>query len=338
VAYVSLRGDGWVAVYDVDGQTGAWSLKQTVRARPSDEGFSSSAPMTVSPDRRRLDVAIRGAGLVVTFAIDDEGQLALLGTTDIGGNANFLVREQTGRWLLASYNPADKVAVHRIDEHGLVTPGAVHEVMTGRLPHSVLPDPSNRFLFVPHTQANAVYQLRFDAETGTLERNTPAVVTPPDGMWPRHLRFHPQLDVAYVINESHSSITAYHFDPEKGTLREFQNISTLPNDYEGRNTTADLHLTPDGSFLYGSNRGHDSIVAFLVDRSTGHLALVDWFETEARPRSFALDKTGRFLYVAGRGSNRVAAYAIDRETARLTRFATYEVGPEPTWIEVLALD
>lgn len=339
VAYVGLQGDARVAVYDVDGTSGAWSLKQTVEAAAGGAGWATSAPMAVSPDRRRLHVGIRGAGTTATYAIAADGRLSLLGTTDIRGSAPFLSLDRTGRWLLAPYYPEGKVTVHRIDADGRIVAGPVQEFDTAVNAHSIMTDPSNRFVFVPHTGPNAIYQFRFDAQTGRLEPNNPPIVSPPDGTAPRHHRYHPRLDVVYFINEAHSSVSAFRFDPGSGTLTQIQNISTLPADrQQGGNSTADLHLTPDGRFLYGSNRGHNSIAAYSVDQTSGQLTLIDWFETEQTPRSFALDTTGQFLYVAGQGSGNVAAYRIDPATGRLARFATYEAGPAPTWIEVIALD
>lgn len=331
VAYVTLAGEGRIAVYDVDGQTGAWSLKQTLEVGPG------VGPIAVSPDRRRLYVAVRGEGAAATLAAGDDGKLTLLGKADIAGSSPYLATDHGGQWLLAAYYADGKATVHRIDEQGLVTPGPWQEVKTDENAHSIFTDASNRFAFVPHTGPSAIYQFRFDGETGRLEPNQPPVVIAPNGAGPRHFRFHPTLDVAYFINELDSTVTAYHFDREKGTLMEFQNLPTLPEDFEERNTCADLHLTPDGRFLYGSNRGHDSLAAYAVDPETGRLTPIGWFETERTPRSFALDTTGRFLYAAGQTSDKVAAYRIDRQTGRLTRFATYEPGRTPTWIEVLAL-
>jgi 6-phosphogluconolactonase len=117
-----------------------------------------------------------------------------------------------------------------------------------------------------------------------------------------------------------------------------QTISTVPAGYTGDGSTADLHLTPDGRFLYGSNRGNNTLAAFSVDPGTGTLVLIDFFATEATPRSFAIDPTGNFLYAAGQASGRVAAHRIDRASGRLTRIATYSVGPAPAWVEVIAVD
>jgi 6-phosphogluconolactonase len=338
VAYVSLRGDGRVAVFDVDGETGEWSLKQTVAVRDGDSGWATSAPMAISPDRRRLDVGLRSAGSVATYDIADDGRLALLGTAEIGGSAPYISRDRTGRWLLASYYPEGKVSVHRISESGVVLGGPVQEIQTAPNAHSIMTDPSNRYVFVPHTGPNAIYRFHFDAETGRLSPGDPPLIEPPSGRQPRHHRYHPDLPVVYVINEAGSSITVYRLDPDRGTLVEFQDVPTLPADYSGENTTADLHLTPDGRFLYGSNRGHDSIAAYRVDGETGRLEFIGLFETEPTPRSFAIDLTGRFLYVAGQASGSVAGYRIDPSTGGLTRFSTYEVGPAPTWIEFLSVE
>jgi 6-phosphogluconolactonase len=338
VAYVSVRGDGRVQVYDVDSATGAWAHKQTVAVRDGDQSWEFSAPMAVSPDRRRLHVGLRAEGNIATYEIADDGRLSLLSTSSIAGSATFLSRDPSGRWLLAAYYPEGKVGVYRVNDAGTVAGEAEQEVYTALNAHAILADPTNQYVFVPHTEPNAIYNFLFDAETGRLSPNVPPVVRPPDGRGPRHARFHPVLPVAYFTNELSSTVSAYRFEATRGALTEFQEMPALPADFSDDNTTADLHLTPDGRFLYASNRGHDSIVGYRVDPETGRLDFIDWFEAEPRPRSFAIDLTGRFLYVAGQDSGNVASYRIDPSTGRLARIATYEVGSAPTWIEVVAID
>lgn len=332
VAYVSLQEEGRVAAYSIDEGSGAWSLLQTVDAG------AGAGPMALSPDGRRLAVAIRDANGAVTLDIGDDGRLTLLGSQDIGGSSPYIAFDRTGRWLLAAYYADGKVSVHRIDEQGRIAAGPVQEIATNPNAHAVVMDASNRFLFVPHTGANAIHQFRFDEASGTLTPNQQSAVHTPEGTGPRHLIIHPHLDFAYAINETASTITAYRFDRESGTLEEAQSVPTLPEDFGGRSTTADIHVTPDGRFLYGSNRGHDSIVAYAIDPASGELTRIGWFETEQTPRSFALDGSGRFLYAAGQGSDRVAAYEIDSGSGALKHLATYDVGGAPTWIAIVALE
>jgi 6-phosphogluconolactonase len=149
--------------------------------------------------------------------------------------------------------------------------------------------------------------------------------------------FHPALNVVYVANEFGSSVTAYRLDQADGTLSELQTISSLPADFAGTNTGADIHIMPDGRFLYASNRGHESIAAFSVDAATGRLTSIGFIPTEKTPRSFALDPSGKFLYSAGQGSGRIAAYRLGQERGDLELLTTYDAGRNPVWILTVRL-
>ncbi|MEC8507058.1 MAG: beta-propeller fold lactonase family protein, partial [Planctomycetota bacterium] len=163
---------------------------------------------------------------------------------------------------------------------------------------------------------------------------------------PRHLVFHPNLPVAYTTYERDPpGIGVWQWETEKGMLKPIQNLITQPDSFRGRITTADLHMTPNGRFLYLSNRdttqrnsptGKDSIVGFRVHPQTGKLQRVGDFPCERIPRSFTIDKLGHFLYVAGQGDGRLGAYRIEG-SGELTKIQTYEVGEKPIWVETLSI-
>ena len=161
---------------------------------------------------------------------------------------------------------------------------------------------------------------RFDVENHTLIPNPrmPAVkVTPGSG--PRHFAFHPSGKFGYVINELNSTITAFSYDGNQGTLTTVQNVSTLPDAFSGQNTAAEIGISPDGRFLYGSNRGHDSIVVFAIDPESGKLAYVSDHATQGeQPRNFGIDPTGTFLLAANQRTGNVVVFRIDRQTGKLT--------------------
>jgi len=329
VVYVTSGGDGVVTVYDLDHATGRLTQRQQVAV-----GKNVGA-MAVHPNGEYAYAAVRGERAVATLSIESDGSLTPIGTTPLGIIATFVQVDRTGRWLLACDYGRGKVVVHPIGTDSVVRSDAEQRIDTDRNAHAILTDRSNRFAFVPHTGPSAIYQFRFDENTGKLSPNEPPVLIEPDGAGPRHVRFHPGKNILYGINELNSTITAYHFNPSSGTLRSFQNIDTLPDDFEGRNTCAEIHLSPDGRFLYGSNRGHNSLAAYAVDPETGRLTFIDRFETEAIPRGFDIDETGRYLYAAGQDSDRLAAYAIDPKTGRLTRIGTYDIGARSQWVQVV---
>lgn len=331
VVYVSVSGAGQIAVYDLDDASGRLTLKQRL-----DVG-KHVGPIALSPDHRFAYAAVRGEQAAATLAIADDGTLTLLDKTGIDTNAAFISVDRTGRWAMTADYGSGKVGVYRIGEDHRLAGEPVQVVATDRNAHAISTDAGNRFAFVPHTGPSAIHQFRFDDTTGRLSPNDPAVVVAPNRAGPRHYVHHPTRNVVYFINELDSTITAYHLDPQRGTISAFQNITTLPADFTAKNTCAQIHITPDGRFLYGSNRGHDSIAAFAIDPADGALSPIDQFATEKTPRGFNLDARGRWLFAAGQASGRLAAYRIDPQTGALTRIATYDVSPDPLWVQPLAL-
>jgi 6-phosphogluconolactonase len=187
----------------------------------------------------------------------------------------------------------------------------------------------NRFVFVPHVAPNAVFQFRLDPASGKL---TAAGRAPGGTAWagPRHLAFHPTRDLAFTSDERGSSITAYRFDPSAG-LKPVQTLATVPADFRGWNTTAEVKVHPSGKFVWVSNRGHDSLAGFAVAES-GKLSALGYTPTERTPRSFDIDPDGRFVFGAGEGSGKLSVYRVGLDTGTLTRLHTYEVGKSLPWV------
>jgi 6-phosphogluconolactonase len=149
------------------------------------------------------------------------------------------------------------------------------------------------------------------------------------GAGPRHLTFHPSGKFAYVINEMHATVTAFAHDRAQGNLKEVQTVPTLPTDFKGENTSADIHVSPDGRFLYCSNRGHDSIAAFKINPLNGKLTFIAHESTGGKtPRNFAIDPTGTFLLVANQHSDNIVTFRRDPKTGRLS--ATGQVAEVPS--------
>lgn len=183
-------------------------------------------------------------------------------------------------------------------------------------PHSAFFDPSGRFAVVPDLGMDQIVVYRVDAANRRLvpHGSTPVAA----GAGPRHFAFHPSLPCGYVINELNATITAFRWDGERGQLSDIGTISTLPDSYQGDNACADIHLSPDGRFLYGSNRGHDSIAVFAVSPQDGALSLVEHAPSGGgHPRNFALSPDGRFLLAANRDSNNIVVFSRDADTGRL---------------------
>jgi 6-phosphogluconolactonase len=183
--------------------------------------------------------------------------------------------------------------------------------------HCVLASPDNAHVLVADLGIDQLVVYRFDAASGALSATTASVAMKP-GAGPRHFAFHPSARYVYAINELDSTIAALAFDMASGGLALLQTASALPSGYAGESHCAGLQLTPDGRYLYGSNRGHDSLVVYAIDESTGRLSLVEHQSCLGRtPRDFAIDPSGRFLLVANQDSDAVIVFRIDPESGRL---------------------
>lgn len=185
--------------------------------------------------------------------------------------------------------------------------------------HCIKLDRANRFAVAADLGSDKVMIYRFNQLNGKLEPGQQPSATLHPGAGPRHLTFHPNGKYLYVINELDSSLTTFKYDAAKGSLTAFETVSTLPRDFVGTSYCADIHISKSGRFLYGSNRGHNSIVVFAIDPRTARLSLVEHVSTQGNwPRNFVIDPTGQFLLVANQRSDNVVVFRIDAQTGRLT--------------------
>jgi 6-phosphogluconolactonase len=317
------------------------------------QGGPVSAPpspsfLAFAPDARHLyavnegdDVDGTGAGAVSAFDVDPAtGGLAFINRVSSGGAGPAHVAVDPGGKfvVVANYNGGN-FSVLSIGAGGRLdarVAGADHGA--GAQAHQVVLDPSNQFLFVANKGRSDVTQYRFDANSGSVTPNTPAALGLPTGAGTRHLAFHPSLPFAYVINELNDTLTVAAFAPSAGTLTSIQTLSTLPAGQDGgQNSGAEIQVAPSGRFVYGSNRGHDSIAIFSVDASTGRLTVVGHQPTGGdTPRSFQLEKSGRVLLVANQDSDEVVSFRVDETTGLLTELVSVSV-PSPAFVGVLYL-
>ncbi len=327
--YVSMVPEQRIQIYRLDTKDGKLT---PVEAVPVD---GTPGALGVDPHKEFLFASIRSTSKLASFRIDPAtGKLKPLGTIALpkGESATFVSTDRTGRWLLTASYTGGKVVVHRLNDGTIQTP-AVQTVATAKTAHSITLDRANRLVFVPHVAPNAVFQFRFDAATGRL---TDAGKAPggADKAGPRHLALHPTQDLGFTSDESGSSITAYRFDPATG-LKPVQTLSTLPADFKGTNSTAEVKVHPSGKFVWVSNRGHDSLAGFQIDAASGKLTPLGQTPTEKTPRSFDIDSDGRYALAAGEGSGKLAVYQVDPANGQLTRLRTCNVVKSLFWVQVV---
>lgn len=271
------------------------------------------------------------SGGVSAFAIDPAtGGLTLLNQQpSVGTGPCHISIESTGRYALVANYAGGSVTMLPIEADGkLGAPcdfvqheGSSVNLSRQKAPHahSINPDPTNRYAYVPDLGTDKIVIYQLDLANGKLAPNDPPFARVKAGSGPRHMDFHPNGKFAYVINEIGSTITVFDYDAATGALKEKQMISTLPEDFMGVSHTADIHVAASGKFLYGSNRGHDSIAIFAVDEATGKLSPIGYESTRGRfPRNFALDPTGNFLLAANQNTDNIFTYRIDQATGKLT--------------------
>ena len=333
--YVSLQDDDRISIFTVDPGTGALAWQEDVAV---DGG---PAPLAIDPGKNFLYVGRRGKQEISSYRIDQRtGGLSLLGTAPLQGEPVYVATDRTGRFVLSAYYYQSTAAVHAVNGDGVATFPPIEWRYTAGGAHAIQTDPSNRFAFVPHIAnrgPNAIFQFRFDENTGRLTPNTPPRHSPREYLGPRAFVFHPTRDIVYFSDEQGSSVTAYTLDPSAGTLAPFQTISTLPAGYGDSNTCSQIQIAPSGKFLYAPNRGHNSVASFTIDSSTGRLTATGRVPTEPVPRALSLDPDGSFLFVAGLNSGRLASYQVHPDTGELTPLETYEAGNRPMWVLITRL-
>jgi 6-phosphogluconolactonase len=270
-------------------------------------------------------------GAVNAFLIDHQtGTLTQINQQTCAGlGPTHLAVDASGRCVLVANYGNGSIASLPIHADGSLGPpassiqhhGSSVDPNRQRGPHAhgVGFDPANQRAFCADLGLDKLLVYRFDPATATLTPNDPPFGVVKPGAGPRHFAFHPDGRRVYVINEMQSTITAFNYDPKRGALTEFQTISTLPEKFTGPNTAAEIAIHPTGKFLYGSNRGDNTIAVYAIDDATGKLTLLEDQSTLGNtPRMFAIDPTGQFLLAANQDSNTIVVFRIDPKTGRLT--------------------
>jgi len=266
------------------------------------------------------------------FAVDaGSGQLTPLNRAETGGrNGVHLALDPSGRWLLVANYSSGSVAVMAVRPDGSLAdaaapvalpgqPGPHRVEQTSSHPHQILFDPSGKYVAVPDKGLDRVFVFGFEQAGGKLTPTAQGAMVARAGSGPRHAAFHPKLTVVWVLNEIGSTVTTCYWEAERGHLRPVQILPTLPAEYTGENTGAEIAVSAGGRFVYCSNRGNDSIAIFRADAGSGMLTAVGWEPTRGRtPRFIGLDPEGRFLYAANEQSDTVARFRVDEGSGRLT--------------------
>ena len=329
-----------------DPESGALAVEGVV------PGVVNPSYLALDPQRQYLyaveeidDYEGQASGAISAFAVDaDSGDLTWLNRQATHGTAPCHVSvEPTGRWVLVANYGSGSIAAYPIEEGGRLGAASAfvqHEGgsvnpdrQQGPHAHMIMPDPANRRILVNALGLDKVLAYNLDVERGTLTLDPAAggVIEPGGG--PRHLAFHPSRDNVYVLHEMGSALTTFAYDSESGALTALQTLPTVPADFDGRNSCADIHVAPSGRFVYSSNRGHDSIAIFAVDEASGTLTAVGHVPTGgSTPRNFAIDPTGTFLLAANQRGDSIVSFRVDQEIGWLTPTGHVAAVPTPVCV------
>lgn len=335
-AYVGNADSNEVQVFSMDAKAGSMKLVEKVPF-VGIEKAGPSTPMAVSPDKRVLFVGVRSQPFtVVSYAIDPKsGKLEHRGNGPLADSMAYISTDRSGKSLFSASYGGNKIAVNPIDAQGVVQPPS-QVIPTGLNAHAIQADPSNRFVLATNLGSDVVLAFKRDAETGQLAPNQPPETKVAEKSGPRHFVFHPNGKFVYLVHELNAALIAFGYDAEQGQLHDLQHVSVLPPGFDGKPWAADIHITPDGRFLYASERTSSTLAGFRVDAATGQLAAIGSVPTEKQPRGFAIDPSGRFLAAVGELSDGMTVYTIDQTSGVLSKQASYPVGKKPNWVEFVA--
>nr|WP_281247167.1 beta-propeller fold lactonase family protein [Pseudoalteromonas denitrificans] len=339
--YVGNATSNEISIHQLNPTNGDLSLVNKIKI-PGVIEPGISSPMVISPDQCFLYIVSRGKPYMISsFKIDAmTGKLSHIDNQMMNANIAYISIDLTGQYLISASYPHHKIIVNPVSKNGDILK---HQYTLNGFPnaHAVLIDKTNRYVLVPTLGDDRVYQFEFNVNSGKMKLNDPPYIdlnknSLKKKVGPRHIVFHPNGQYIYVIGQFDASIHLFDFNPKTGVLNEKQNIFTLPVKYKyKRKAAADIHITPDGRFIYSSDRVSSTISGFEVDAESGFLTSIEVIETEKSPRGFNIDASGKYLLVVGELSNEMSIYRINKISGRLIKLKSYLMGINPNWVEIV---
>jgi 6-phosphogluconolactonase len=336
-SHVNGQAEGIYTVYQ-DPETGNLEMGNTV-ARVTNPSF-----VKTSKDNQHLyAVSELGpndgpSGFLFSYKINPDHSLEELGSVSTEGFAPcYIAEDQSGQFIFVANYVGGVVVMYEKNANGslkklqkvtLENPDRSH-------PHSVNISADNKFVYIPDLGNDRIWIFNLNTEGKALEPHDTPFIQLPEGSGPRHFAFSKNNDYAYSINELNGSISAFKIG-NKGELIHLRDISSLPEDFKGKNSAADLHLHPSGKYLYASNRGHNSIAAFSINAENGELKNIGYTSTQGlTPRNFAISPNGEFLYVANQDSNTITGFKVNTGKGTLEEAVVDLKAKTPVCIEFL---
>ncbi|WP_181306025.1 lactonase family protein [Rufibacter sp. XAAS-G3-1] len=338
-----------IFAYRLNEETGALTRVLAVK------GGENPSFLTLDADRKFLyavnettEYEGQKSGAVSAFAIDQKtGDLTFLNRQpSLGGAPCYISLDHKNKVALVANYMGGNVSAFPVQSDGRLGASSDIGQHQGKGPrpqqdaahaHCIIPDPNNQFALAVDLGIDQIISYKLDNQNGKLERQAQPAFKAQPGAGPRHLTFHPtNKRFAYVINELNATLTTFTYHPATGTLTQIETVSTIPADYTGENACADVHVSADGKFLYGSNRGHNSIVVFAIHPTTNKLTLVEHVSTQGNwPRNFTFSPSGKILLVANQRSHNITTFKVDTQTGKLTYTGNSAPVPSPVYVQVV---
>jgi len=336
--YVSACESREILCFRIDARDGLLTLLGRTDVPGGTGASPHSIPLALSPDRRTMYAALRMPPYAIsTFRIDENsGQLMHVSSAELADSVCYMNVDDSGKSLISVSHSGNKVLNNVIDGEAIVRSEIRQLIPDIHKAHSILFGIDSKCVYVAALGDNQIRHFRFDGPSGLLTNAEPNGVFAPDGAGPRHLALHPQLETLYCLNETNGTIDTYQID-QGGSLRHLHTISARPPAAESRlnERAADIHVTPNGRFLFTSERSHDTLAGFSIDQITGTPTHMGSWPTEAAPRGFLIHPNSQFLYCAGHLSGHIAVYSIDNDSGQLTLRSRTEAGSGPNWLEIV---
>lgn len=288
--------------------------------------------MTTDPNHQTLYIAFREKASIGAFHITKDGNLEPLGLVKVGALASYVSVDRDSKVLLSAYYSTGQTMVHRLTKNLGIDKEDPQVISTIERAHAVQADQSNRFVYVPHTRPESIFGFRLNPKSLRLTPLKPPVTKTPTGYGPRHLQFHPNGEWLFVDNEQGDSLSSYRINRQSGALSPIHTQSTLPDGWDGRNSTSDFQITADGRFAYVANRGHNSVAMIAINSKNGRMKSLGQHPTGAVSRSLAITPNDKFLLVAGQSNGVLSVHSIDAKTGQLKLVENHEAAPALWWV------
>ncbi len=332
VVYVSNAETKDISVFSLDPANGGLSPLQTFSVG------GQIMPMAVSADRQRLYAALRSKPytVIALSVAPGTGLLGELGSAPLPESMANISLDRSGKFLFAASYGGNQVSVSPLDAAGV--PQAASQILpTPPMAHQITARADNTVVYASSLGGDQLLRFGFDAAKGELSPAANPALSLPAKSGPRHFVFSADQRFIYLLDELDARLHVLRADGKGEALELLQTVSTLPAGFDGKPSAADLHLTPDGRFLYASERGSNTLAGFRVDAKSGQLTPIGNWPTETQPRGFNISPDGKYLLAVGQKSHQLSSYRIDPQSGELSLLARYATGRNPNWVEIIEL-